>query len=145
MIAEKVEDTRALEGFLLQLSSFQAAKKGEPITEQVVSALLGKQGKERTLLHPDTIIDAICDFYSVKSTQIRGERRNSFLVRPRHMCMYLLKQETRLTYIEIGNLLGGRDHTTVMHGVDKVRLLLETQERVREEIEYLKKKLSETN
>ena len=46
------------------------------------------------------------------------------MVRPRHVAMFLLKKELGLTFVEIGNLLGGRDHTTVMHGVDKVESML---------------------
>ena len=46
------------------------------------------------------------------------------MVRPRQVAMFLLKKELGLTFVEIGNLLGGRDHTTIMHGVDKVDNML---------------------
>ena len=51
---------------------------------------------------------------------IIGPRRKKELVLPRHLIMYLLYQECKLPYERIGELLGGRDHTTIMHGVEKI-------------------------
>lgn len=137
IIAERIGDTRALEGFLLRLSAVFIGKKG-PITQEGILKLLGSPKAHPLVLHPDTIIDAVCSFFDIKPTQLRGERRDSFLVRPRHICMYLLKEQARLPLVEIGNLLGGRDHTTVMHGLEKIGSLLLTDVRVKEEVEFLR-------
>lgn len=142
IIAERVVDSRALEGFLLKLSSTSLAKN-QPIDISLIETILGKPKEKSSIIHPDTIIDTVCAFYNVRATQVRGAKRDALLVRPRHMCMYLLKKETRLTLVEIGNLLGGRDHTTIMHGVDKMRELLLTTPRVSEEIVFIKRKLRE--
>ncbi len=143
-IAEKVEDTRALEGFLLKVSSFQLTKKGEQITIEETIKLLGSASEKKRMLHPDTVVDVVCNFYNIKPTQLRGSKRDSIFVKPRHMCMFLLKEDVKLTLLEIGNMLGGRDHTTVMHGVEKIGSLLKNhEERVVSEISFLRNKLSQ--
>lgn len=145
LIAERIEDARALEGFLLRLATFQMSQKKQSFTNDDILVLLGKKPERSALLHPDTIIDAVCSFYNIKATQLKGVKRDSLFVKPRHVCMYLLKEEARLSYKEIGNLLGGRDHTTVMHGVERIEKLLETTERVREELTYIKERLAPNN
>ncbi len=139
--AEKIMDTRALEGFLLRLSS--EVMRGNTIDEALILTILGKQKEANKVLRPDDVINTICDFFSIKPTQLKGTKRDAILVRPRHMCMYLLKEEAGLTFVEIGNLLGGRDHTTVMHGVEKVKTLLSKEEKVKGEMLSIKKKISE--
>lgn len=141
LIAQRITDARALEGFLLKLSSIVTYTKQSSITEETIAKLLGKPKEEIKVLHPDSIINAICEYYNIKTTQLKGSKRDSLLVKPRHICMYILKEEAGLTLVEIGNLLGGRDHTTVMHGVEKVRDLILHSDRTREELTLLKDKI----
>lgn len=144
VIAERIEDTRALEGFLLKISSFLTLNKTTEITVEDATRLLGSGVEKKKIIHPDTVIDVVCDYYNIKPTQLRGAKRDSVFVRPRHVCMFLLKEDVRLTLLEIGNLLGGRDHTTVMHGVEKIESLLKNQEeRALSEISFLRNKLSQ--
>lgn len=140
-VAEKISDARALEGFLLKLVS-TGQKNGSEINQEIIEALLVK-GRQESMLRPDSVIDTICSFYNIKQTQLKGDKRNSYLVGPRHICMYLLKEEAGLAYVEIGNLLGGRDHSTVIHGVEKVRKNLENSDKIRGEISFIKRKLKE--
>lgn len=139
--AEKILDTRALEGFLLRLSTEVGVGLA---TNEIVKKILGKGQESKKMVHPDDIIEAVCSFYHIKSTQIKGTKRDSFLVRPRHVCMYLLKEEYKLTLAEIGNLLGGRDHTTVIHGVEKIKGLLSSKDKINEEIVFIKGQVKET-
>jgi len=141
-IAEKVVDARALEGYLLRLITESQARGGE-ITQDIVSRAIGKQKQLTKTIHPDDIIDAICYHFRIKPTQLKGAKRDASLVLPRHICMYLMKEEAGLTHVEIGNLLGGRDHTTVMHGVEKVRKLVENEGRVKEEIMSIRRFMNE--
>lgn len=83
------------------------------------------------------VIEAICNYYNIKTTQLKGSKRDASLVRARHICMYLLKEQG-LTYVEIGNLLGGRDHTTIMHGVEKIEALIQNNEDKNGEIVSIK-------
>jgi chromosomal replication initiator protein len=133
MIAQKNQDVRGLEGMLLRIVTQAQAGDGE-ITEDLVSSVLSLNKDEKlNSFHPDEIIKNVCYFYKVKSTQLKSPKRDAFLVRPRQVAMFLLKKELGLTFVEIGNLLGGRDHTTIMYGVEKVENMLE-KSLIREDI-----------
>ena len=124
LIAQKAQDARGLEGLLLRIITQTQASGGE-ITEDIVSSVLSLNKEEKlNSFHPDELIKNVCSYYNVKETQVKSPKRDAFLVRPRQVAMYLLKKELGLTFVEIGNLLGGRDHTTIMHGVEKVELML---------------------
>jgi len=143
LVAEKIVDTRALEGFLLRLATSMDGRGNQEVLPQDVLPLLGKTKPTSPFLHPDMVIDEICRFYNLKPTQLKGAKRDAFLVRARHLCMFLLKEEAQVTLSEIGNLLGGRDHTTVMHGVEKVRVLLQNSEKIKGELSVLKEKIKQ--
>lgn len=123
-IAQKARDARELEGLLLRLMT-EAASKGTPPSQELVSKVLGSEEVKQSLrAHPEDVISSACVFYNIKPTVLKSAKRDARLVRARQVCMYLLKKELSLTYSEIGNVLGGRDHTTVMHGVEKIESLL---------------------
>lgn len=133
IIAEKERDGRSLEGVLLRLIT-KARSRGGELTEEILDEVLdNKKAELPNSFHPDEIIKNVCSFYKIKQTQIKGAKRDAALVKARQIAMYLLKKELGLTFVEIGNLLGGRDHTTVMHGVDKIEKLL-TKTKISEEI-----------
>ena len=132
-IAEKDLDGRSLEGLLLRVITRANAAGGETTEEVLSGALDDKEEGGGNPFHPDDIIKNVCDFYRIRPTQIRGAKRDSSLVKARQVAMYLLKKELGLTFVEIGNLLGGRDHTTIMYGVGKIELLLKNT-RLSEEI-----------
>lgn len=133
-MAEITEDTRGLEGALLKAVTY-ANFQNEPLTRAAIQKLFKNLPNERTSsFHPDEIIRKVCSYYDIKTTQIKGPKRDAHLVRARQIAMYLLKKELRLTHAEIGNMLGGRDHTTVMYGVEKVEKMLITSAKGNEEI-----------
>ncbi len=135
-IADKEQDVRSLEGALLRVITQAAATGGTEITEALAEKALGGSGakKENHALHAEDVIETACNFYNVKPTQLKGPKRDASLVKARQVTMYLLKKELGLTLVEIGNILGGRDHTTVMHGVDKMEGLATTDSMLSEEI-----------
>lgn len=133
-IAENISDTRGLEGALLQVVT-QAKTNGENITVELARRTLNaKQQEENSHFHPDDIIKNACFFYDIKPTQIKGPRREASLVKARQVVMFILKKELGLSFSEIGNMLGGRDHTTVIHGVNKIEKLLSTAPQLTSEI-----------
>jgi len=67
--------------------------------------------------------------------------RNKELVQPRQVAMYLIRQETDASLPEIGNLLGGRDHTTVLHGIERIKDRLESEEQLRREVMSVREQL----
>ena len=123
IIAQNIEDTRSLEGALLRIIT-ECQTKGIDITEDFIQSSLGRKEQQADRYHPDDFIKNVCLFYKIKPTQIKGVKRDSFLVRARHITMYLLRKELGLSYTEIGNILGGRDHTTIIHGVEKIERML---------------------
>lgn len=131
VIAGKTQDTRELEGLLLRVMTQASAYQEEATPGLAQKALEGNHAPKKTL-HPEDIIKTICDFYTIKITALRGTKRDARLVRARQACMYVLKKEGGLTFSEIGNLLGGRDHTTIMYGVTKIEGLI-SQNKISEE------------
>jgi chromosomal replication initiator protein len=142
VIAQNLEDARQLEGALLRIIT-QAEAEAEEITAEFAQSVLLRE-RQTGGFHPDDLIKDICSFYNIKPTQIKNQKRTASLVRARQVAMYLLKKELGLTYVEIGNLLGGRDHTTVMHGVEKIENLFQNPN-VPQDILGITKKLSVVN
>lgn len=134
LLAERVEDTRSLEGLLLRVVT-KATAMDSGITLELAKQALGiMQEERRGNLHADDIIKHVCDYYGFKPTQLKGPKRDASLVKARQIAMYLLKQQLGLTLEEIGNLLGGRDHTTIMHGVGKIGNLVENKANITTDI-----------
>lgn len=133
-IAEKAEDTRSLEGLLLRAIT-EANSASSIITLELAKKALGSIAEEKkNHLHADDVIEYVCSYYNIKQTQLKGPKRDASLVKARQVCMYLLKSELGLTHVEIGNILGGRDHTTIMHGVEKMTKLVDKKEKISEDI-----------
>lgn len=120
LIAENMNtNARELEGKLVQF--LQMVKLNNlPLNEETVRSFLGKPSLLPKQLDYKKVILGINQYFSIKMADITGPRRKKELVLPRQIVMYLLYQECKLPYARIGELLGGRDHTTIMHGVEKV-------------------------
>lgn len=71
-------------------------------------------------LTPEIVMKAVCEEYAVSVEQLQEKNRQPRIVLARQVCMYLLYQDAPLSYPKIGSFIGGRDHTTVIHGAEKV-------------------------
>lgn len=133
-LAEKVQDVRSLEGALLRVVT-QATISREEITLDLVLKILGVgiHGGENHF-HSEDVVNCVCSYYNIKPTLIKGPKRDASLVKARQITMFLLKKELGLTYVEIGNVLGGRDHTTIIHGVGKIEKLLSLKSHISSDI-----------
>lgn len=136
--AEKITEPRALEGFLLKLTTILTMSGAKEITSAIIDKSLGNMREVRPSIHPDDVVRVVCEYFAIKPTQLKGTRREASLVRARHLCMYILKENLKTTLVDIGNLLGGRDHTTIMHGVSKIRLLSESDPSTKENLQQIK-------
>ncbi|OGH15737.1 MAG: chromosomal replication initiator protein DnaA [Candidatus Levybacteria bacterium RIFCSPHIGHO2_02_FULL_37_10] len=123
-IAEKARDSRELEGLLLKAITIATAEKKDITLDMVENILYDHSTEPKYFLHPNQVIRNICSYYNIKETLIKGQKRSASIVRARQIAMYMLKKELSLSFEEIGNILGGRDHTTIMHGVGKIEKLL---------------------
>ena len=133
VIAEKTNDTRELEGLLLRVMT-EASTQDENASPELAASALERRKSDRKAFYPEEVLKNICSFYDIKPTQLKGAKRDARLVRARQVCMYVYKTEGGLTYSEIGNLLGGRDHTTIMHGVDKIDGLLKSKKQSKDSL-----------
>ena len=146
VVAANVESTRKLEGVLMKLNNEVIVRK-EPLTEELAMALLGKINGEverlRQRVTPKQVLTQVASYYQLKVIDLKGSRRLRAVALPRQVVMYLLRKELHLPLKEAGRLLGGRDHTTIMHGEDKVGKLLPKSEQLRVDITHIRKKLYE--
>jgi len=138
-IAEGVEtNIRELEGTFNQVLIYVKAQ-GLELTPETATKILGNSFKKRKVVAtPRKILKTVGTYYTVKQKDLKGKRRTKEIVRPRQVAMYLLRNLTELPLTQIGDLLGGRDHTTVMHGVGKIEKLLEENLQIREQVSVVK-------
>ncbi len=145
LIAANIESVRKMEGFLTRLIT-EAETKGLNIDVDLVNSLLGKVATEKELkqqlIKPKQVIEAVADYYRLKPYQLKGQTRVKEIALPRQVLMYLLRTELGLPLMEVGKILGGRDHTTVMHGVDKIASLLKENEDLRVDVAGIKQRLA---
>lgn len=143
MIAANLETARKIEGFLTQLLT--ATKfKNEPLTINLIESLLGhsQEGNGvKTRKTPDEAVDVITKYYQVGKRQLLGESRARPIARPRQMLMYILRTHLGIGLEEVGRLVGGRDHTTVMHAVEKITQLAMSDVNIREDMLKIKQSL----
>lgn len=143
LVAGNVDSARKIEGFLTRLLS-ETKLKGIPASDELIKAIIGKGLKSEKVdkkVTVDSVIDAVCTHYSVGKRAMLGKGRTKMVAHPRQVLMYLLRIEMNLPLEEVGKLLGGRDHTTVMHGVDKVTKLASVDVNIREDIMRIKNTL----
>lgn len=143
LIAGNITSTRRLEGFLVRLFS-EAQTKNLPFTPELASALLGtnnEASQPQKIVKPKEVVNAVASHFEIKLSELTGPRRVKQLVVPRQILMYLLRNELKLPLMEIGRLLGGRDHTTIIYGVEKVTHLLPESEDMRVDIAGIRKSL----
>ena len=142
-IAEKVtSNIRELEGAYLQVLTTAKAKGKNP-TPELAEGVLGKTVtlKRKKSLTLSQILSTVCKYYSLKTTDLKGKRRTKNIVIPRQVAMYLMRELTEEPLMNIGKFLGGRDHTTIMHGIDKVRTEIKDMGRIRQDVNNVKEML----
>lgn len=91
---------------------------------------------------PTLIINIVSEHFGVKPEDITSKKRNSEFVLPRQIVMYLCRELTATPYVEIGKLLGKKDHTTIMHGVKKITAEMEKNEELRNKVDIIIKKIN---
>ncbi len=89
-------------------------------------------------IEPEFIIKIVADHTDISTDEIRGRSKKKLVSEARHITMYLLRHDARLQLKQIGFLLGRRDHSSVIHGVQKIERLLATDNQLHEKISYLR-------
>jgi len=121
LIAERIQsNARELEGKLIQV--LQLIKAGGGFDAAAVDRFLGKQlPSSKKSLDQRKVLSAVNKFFDIKMTELLGPRRQKELVLPRQLAMYILYNDCHIPMEKIGEILGGRDHTTIMHGINKIK------------------------
>lgn len=84
------------------------------------------------------IRDEVCDYFGVSIIDILSDRRSRVIARPRQIIMYLAKEMTFRSLPEIGKAIGGRDHTTIMHGISRIKDLLPCDPELQADLEQIR-------
>jgi chromosomal replication initiator protein len=126
LIAQKVHSNiRELEGSLNRVTAY-AMLHGRAVTADVAAeALEDLVTTAPVTREPPVILAAVARHFGVSVEDLQGRSRQKEIVAPRHLAMYLLREDARLSYPQIGVLLGGRDHTSVLHGCEKIGLQIQ--------------------
>jgi chromosomal replication initiator protein len=90
---------------------------------------------------PQLILKSVSDFYGISLQDLVKRSRKKEIVRPRQIAMYLLREETKSSFPEIGQKLGGRDHSTVIHAYEKVKTEEESDEATKQELVLIKERI----
>jgi len=133
---------RELEGAVNTLAAVAGARLSSLSVDET-QALLGsalRGGPERRIT-VDEIQKTVADHFSLKQADLLSERRTRAVARPRQIAMWLCKQHTTRSYPDIGRRFGGRDHTTVLHGVRKIEELMGQDDQIARDVETLTRKL----
>ena len=143
-IAENVKSNiRELEGSLNKVIAYSKIKKEDLTLELAQNALKDiispDQNKEIT---PSYIIEVVAEHFEINADDITSKKRNSEFVLPRQITMYLCREMTDTSLVNIGKLLGGKDHSTVLHGVNKITEEIPVNKELANKIEIIKKKIN---
>ena len=134
---------RELEGAFNKIIAFAKLNKVDLTIDSAEEALKDviypNKAKEIT---PTLIINVVAEHFGVKPEDITSKKRNSEFVQPRQVVMYLCRELTDISQVNIGKILGKKDHTTVIHGVKKIESEIENNEELRNKIDIIIKKLN---
>ena len=143
LIAERVESNiRELEGALNRLI-IQAPFHDRQLDRSVAEGILDTLVPQRRPREAASVVRIVAGHFNLTKEALLGRSRTKEIANARQLAMYLLREENGLSLINIGELLGGRDHSTVRHGVEKVAQDIERDEGVRREIVALREKIYE--
>ena len=134
---------RELEGAFNKIIAFSKLNKVEInlayAEEALKDVIYPDQPKEVT---PSLIIEVVAEHFGVNPDDITSKKRNSEFVLPRQISMYLCRKLTETSLSNIGKYLGKKDHTTVMHGIQKIESEIEINEDLKNKVDIIKKKIN---
>ena len=134
---------RELEGAINKVMAFAKLEKKEvtlELAEQALKDIISPD--EKKVITPEYIISMVAEHFDVTVEDLSGNKRNSKIVTPRQIAMYLCREIISTPLKSIGKSLGNRDHTTIMHGIDKIEKEISNDENLKNTIETLKKKIN---
>lgn len=142
-IASNVQNNvRELEGALNRVIGYHQLNNTEPTLESVKSLLSSfSHTPKRDAVTTKKILTTVSQYYEVEQKDIIGNSRKKELVVPRQISMFLMREEVHASYPNIGQELGGRDHTTAMHACQKISKLFDEDDKIQNDINMIKQRL----
>jgi chromosomal replication initiator protein dnaA len=143
-IADNIKsNVRELEGALTKVVAKSRLVK-QPITLELAEELLKDHitPSERKEITSELIIEVVAEHYNLKTSDLASVTKKKTIAYPRQIAMYLCRELTNVPLVTVGELLGGRDHSTVIHGCEKISTELQTNEQLKSTIESLRKKIA---
>ena len=132
---------RELEGALIKIAAYAKLTSSDinlEFAQSVLHDLFEQAQKEVT---PDSIIRIVSEHFGISVNDLISKKKNQEIVYPRQLCMYLCRSLTDVALTLIGKKLGNRDHTTIIYGYEKIQREIEENEKVKNDVEILKKKI----
>ena len=130
-------NVRELEGVLNSII-FQSQVKGRVPNQNEIRAIIKNSSKPKKSVSAKEVIKKIADFYEVNESGIYEKTRKKEIVKPRQLIMYILREDFGVSYPSIGEKLGGRDHTTVIHSCEKIKRDLKTNPTLGQELDQIR-------
>ncbi len=141
MIARQFQSNiRELEGALTRVIAY-ADLRGTPLTEELVNIALTDLVPQRNAFEPSHVVDVVASAFGISPEKLMGRDRTREAALPRQVVMYLLRQEANVSLPQIGEALGGRDHTTVIYACEKVADMIERDDRLRRQVLKIREQL----
>lgn len=137
-----ISNIRELEGALTRVVAYAKLTK-TPITKSLAENALKDIFNEQAAIEitPERIQEIVAQYYNIRPEDIISSKRNSSITKPRQIAMYLSRQLLDMSLPKLGEHFGGRDHTTIIHGVNKVQQLLKTDKKLQEVIFELENRI----
>ncbi|MFH1485381.1 MAG: chromosomal replication initiator protein DnaA, partial [Chloroflexota bacterium] len=143
-IARKAQrNIRELEGSLNRVVAY-ARLAQKPLSVELAAQAMADMAPDkarRRTLSPGLIISSVAAYFDLEPSSLVGKKREQPIALARQVAMFLIREETRLSLSEIGKELGGRDHTTVLHGCSKIAAEMDSNAQFRREVLELREGL----
>ena len=138
LIASRIKaNIRELEGSLTRMIAFCALTGREMSVDLAQEVLADLWGEEEKIITIEQVQRTVCDFYGLTLSDLKAKNRTSAVAFPRQVAMYLARHLTRASLADVGRAFGGRDHTTVLPGVDKIHALMQGDAKLRTTVDGL--------
>ncbi len=135
--SEVPSNIRELEGILNSIIC-KIQLKGKDLTEQEVKTIIKHSTKTNQKVSIEDVVRKVADYYNIDQENIYKKTRKKDVVRPRQIIMYILREDFHVSFPTIGEKLGGRDHTTVIHSCERIRQILKEDSVLDSELERIR-------
>lgn len=140
-LASSIEDNiREIEG-VINIIACQTQLKNRELNLNEIKNILKNNAKPKKMLSIKDVVKVVSEFYNIDEDSIYNKTRRKEVVRPRQVVMYILREDFNISFPSIGDKLGGRDHTTVIHSYEKVKEEIKTDVLLSQEVNQLRSML----